>query len=136
MADVSVPHIGRKIERIRTIKGIKQETLANDIGVTQATISKIEQSETISDDKLEQIAIALGVSVDAIRNFSEDAAVNIIANTVNNHDQAASVFYNPTFNPIDKLLELFEENKKLYERLLESERQKNELLQAQLSKSA
>lgn len=33
-----------------------------------------------------------------------------------------------TFNPIDKWLEVLEENKKLYERLLESEREKVEIL--------
>ncbi|MET3978260.1 hypothetical protein ABIB62_000828 [Mucilaginibacter sp. UYP25] len=32
------------------------------------------------------------------------------------------------FNPMDKLLEVIEENKKLYERLLQAEKEKNELL--------
>jgi len=32
------------------------------------------------------------------------------------------------FNPMDKLLEVIEENKKLYERLLQAEREKIELL--------
>lgn len=36
--------------------------------------------------------------------------------------------YQCTFNPIEKLMEIIEENKKLYERLLASEREKIELL--------
>ena len=40
--------------------------------------------------------------------------------------------YRCTFNPLDKYIEAMEENKKLYERLLESEKQKNELLQGML----
>ena len=38
----------------------------------------------------------------------------------------------PTFNPIDKLVELFEENKNLYERLLKSEQEKVDLLKQQI----
>ncbi|MDR3697699.1 helix-turn-helix transcriptional regulator [Mucilaginibacter sp.] len=49
-------HIGRKIGRIRELKGIKQEVLAAELGVSQQSISRIEQSETIEDDKLKQIA--------------------------------------------------------------------------------
>lgn len=121
-------HIGRKIGRIREMRGIKQEALAAELGVSQQTVSRMEQSETIEDEVLEKVAKVLGVPAEAIKNFSEDAVINIIASTVNNHDQSASVFFYPTFNPIDKLMELVEENKKLYERLLASEKEKIELL--------
>lgn len=70
--------------------------------------------------------------MEGIKNFSEEAVFNIIGNTVNNHDNGSLFNYFPTFNPIDKLVELFEENKKLYERLLESEREKVELLKSKL----
>lgn len=135
-ANTGAPHLGRKIERIRTIKGIKQDVLAAQLGMSQGTLSKIEKSASVDDDKLKAIADAFEMSVDALKNFSEDALVNIIANTVNNHDQSASVFYSPTFNPIDKLVEVFEENRKLYERLLESERKKTEMLEKQLKGKA
>ena len=124
-------HIGRKITRIRELRGIKQEAIAMELGVSQQTISRMEASESVDADLLEKVAKVLGVPVEAIKNFSEEAVINIIANTVNNHDQSASVFYNPTFNPLDKLVELFEENKNLYERLLKAEQEKNELLKQQ-----
>ena len=91
---------------------------------------KIEQSETIEEDKLQQIAQVLGVTAETIKNFSEEAVINIISSTL--HDNAGSVNNNCTlnFNPLDKLLEVIEENKKLYERLLQSEREKVELLKA------
>jgi hypothetical protein len=44
------------------------------------------------------------------------------------------VYGNYHFNPIDKWIETIEENKKLYERLLQSEKEKNELLQSRLAK--
>lgn len=128
-------HIGRKIARIRELKGIKQEALAIELGVSQQTVSNFEKSEKIEDEVLEKIAKALGVPSDAIKNFSEEAVINIISSTL--HHTSGLVNYNPTFtfNPIDKWLEVIEENKKLYsekvellERLLASEKEKVELL--------
>lgn len=125
-------HIGRKISRIRELRGMKQEALASLMGVSQQAISKIEQSAEVEDLALEKIAQALGVTAEAIKNFSEEAVINIISSTL--HDNAGSVNNNCTltFNPIDKWLEVIEENKKLYERLLASEREKVELLKNQV----
>ncbi|QJD97734.1 helix-turn-helix transcriptional regulator [Mucilaginibacter robiniae] len=120
-------HLGRKISRIRELRGVKQEALANDLGVSQQSISRIEQSEHVEGETLNKIAQALGVTAEAIRNFSDDAVINIISSTL--HDNAGSVNNHCTlnFNPMDKLLEVIEENKKLYERLLASEKEKSEL---------
>jgi len=120
-------HIGRKISRIREIRGIKQEFLAGELGVSQQTISKIEQSEEVEDSMLEKIGKVLGVSVEAIKNFSEEAIFNIISNTFHNTSSdnstliASALNYQPTFNTIEKIVEL-------YERLLKSEQEKVELL--------
>ncbi|TWR31505.1 helix-turn-helix transcriptional regulator [Mucilaginibacter pallidiroseus] len=123
-------HIGRKISKIRELRGIKQEALAALLGISQQAISKIEQSEEVEDLALNKIAAALGVTPEAIKNFSEDAVLNIINNTFTSHDTSTlnAINFQPTFNPIDKLVEVFEENKKLYEQLLASEREKIELL--------
>jgi transcriptional regulator with XRE-family HTH domain len=122
-------HIGRNISRIREIRGMKQEALAIAIGVSQQYVSSIEGSETVDEERLQTIAEALGVSTEVIKNFSDEAVFNIIGNTVNNHDNASFFQYQPTFNPLDKLVESFEENKKLYERLVQAEKEKNEYLE-------
>ncbi|WP_142783750.1 helix-turn-helix domain-containing protein [Changchengzhania lutea] len=127
-------HIGRKISRIRELRGMKQETLAEALNISQQAVSKIEQTPEIEDDKLEEIAKILGVTKEGIENFSEEAVFNIIGNTVTNHDNSALFNYHPTFNPIDKLLESHEENKKLYERLLQAEQDKIEYLEKLLKK--
>ena len=124
---LKAPHIGRKIERIRELKGMKQETLASLVGVSQQTISRIEKSEEVDEAKLKQIADALQVSVDAIKNFNEEAIINYISNTNNNHDSAVNAIIYYQLSPVEKIAEL-------YERLLKSEREKNELLEAQLKK--
>jgi len=115
-------HIGRKISRIRELRGMKQEVLASELGVSQQTVSSMENRETIEKDLLGQVAKILGVTPEAIENFSEEAVLNIIGNTY--HDQSSSVNYQCTFNPLDKLLEIYEENKRLYERLLQAEKDK------------
>jgi len=121
-------HLGRKISRIRELRGMKQDALATELGISQQAVSKLEQSEEIEDSTLEKVAKVLGFTVEAIRSFSEETVINIISSTL--HDNAGSINNNCTlnFNPIDKLMEALEANKELYERLLASEREKVELL--------
>jgi len=123
-------HIGRKISRIRELRNMKQEALAAELNISQQAVSKIESSDKIEDEVLEKIAAALGVSAEGIKKFNEEAIFNIIGN--NYHDNSSSLQYQCTFNPIDKLIEVFEENKKLYEQLLASEKEKVELLKNQI----
>ena len=100
-------HIGRKISKVRELKGIKQETLASLMGVSQQAISKIEQSPDVEDLALEKIAQALGVTAEAIKNFTEEAVFNYFNNF---HDNSTGDFrHHCTFNPLDKLMELVEE---------------------------
>src|ERR1700759_2021457 len=122
-------HLGRKISKIRELKGIKQDALAFELGISQQAISKIEQAQDVEDEVLSKIAKVLGVTPEAIKNFSEEAVVNYF-NTFNDNstNNGAVYAFNSTFNPIDKLVEVYEENKKLYEQLLASEREKVELL--------
>ncbi|WP_412476764.1 helix-turn-helix domain-containing protein [Flavobacterium sp. TBRC 19031] len=109
-------HIGRNISRIRELRQMKQEALAQAIGVSQQTISAIENSESVEEDKLKQIAEALGVSSEAIKNFTEEAVFNYFTNF---YDSSTAQVNNNgcTFNPLDKVIEL-------YERLLEAEKDK------------
>lgn len=126
-------HVGRNISRIRELRDMKQEALAIAIGTTQQSISVIEGSESIDDEKLGKIAEALGVPAEVIRNFSDEAVFNIMGNTYHN-DSSSIKNHNCTFNPLDKLLEVVEKNEKLYERLVESEKEKAALLEKLLDK--
>ena len=115
--------IGQKIERIRTFRGIKQEYLASRLGISQPQVSKIEQQVEIEDELLKQIADILGVTPDVIKNFDEDKITYIINHQYNiyNNEIKDNATNNFVFNPIEKISEL-------YERLLTSEREKNELI--------
>mgnify|MGYP001606944881 CR=1 FL=1 len=100
-------HIGRKIEHIRLLKGMKQETLADLLDITQGAVSKIEQSENIDDNKLRSIAKALGVTADTIKYFDEDMLLGT-ANFYNTHFQDNATAVVNHINPVDKIVELYE----------------------------
>ncbi|MBO9585398.1 MAG: helix-turn-helix transcriptional regulator [Flavobacterium sp.] len=120
-------HIGRNISRIRELKDMKQEALAQALGLSQQAVSNIENSETVDEQRLIEIAKALDISVEAIKNFSEEAVLNIIGNTY--HDNGivnAGLNYGCTFNPLDKVVEL-------YERLVQAEKDKVEYLEKLLN---
>ncbi|GLU54940.1 helix-turn-helix domain-containing protein [Dyadobacter frigoris] len=120
-------HIGHKISRIRELRGLKQEALAFELKVSQQTVSKIEQSETVEEQILEQIAQILGVPVEGIKNFSEEAVFNIIGNSFSDNSSNNNN-YLCTINPLEKIIQLYDEKVALLERLLQSEREKIELL--------
>jgi len=119
-------HIGRNISRIRELKDMKQEALAQALGTNQQSISIIENSETVDEQKLIEIAKALDVSVEAIKNFSEEAVFNIIGNTFQDHGAITTGNYGCNFNPLDKVVEL-------YERLVQAEKDKVEYLEKLLN---
>jgi len=117
-------HIGRNISRIRELRGMKQEALAIAIGVSQQSVSNIEGSETVEEEKLKAIAEVLGVSAEAIKNYSDETVLN---NIQNNYEGSVihggpTVNHNCTFNPLDKVVEL-------YERLVQAEKEKVEYLE-------
>lgn len=124
-------HEGRNVKRLREILGIKQDTLATELGLSQQAISSLEQRESIDETILKDVAKVLKVPVQAIKNMTDDAGANFIntfnENSVNN--APLGNFPQCTFNPLDKYVEAVEEIKKLYERLVQVEREKVTLLE-------
>ena len=140
MNSTATPHIGRKISRIRELRGMKQEALAMELGISQQSVSHLEQSETLEDDKLDEVAKVLGITPEAIKNFSEEAVFNIISNTFNNNSNdnstliASSMNYQPKFNPLDKIIEQSDKIEELYKKLLQAEKDKNAYLEKLLDR--
>lgn len=114
---------GANVRRWREWRNINQDTLAEQIGVSQATLSSYEKKSKLDQDVLEKIAKVLSIPVEAITEIEDGASINIVANTFDN--QSSAVNWYPTFNPIDKIVEL-------YDRLLQSEKEKVEILQEAL----
>jgi transcriptional regulator with XRE-family HTH domain len=113
-------HHGRNIKRFREMLGIKQEALAQELGEdwSQRKVSLLEAKEEVDEALLQRIALVLKVPAEAIRNFDEETAM---VNIQNNYDNSAhnmnGAQYN--FNPIEKIMELYERMLKQQEVLVE-----------------
>ena len=124
MQENTIIHEGRNVKRLREILGIKQDALAIELGLSQQAVSALEQKEALDKDIIEKIAKVLKVPVEAIKNFNEEVT---LSNIQNNYEGAVinagpTIQYKCTFNPLDKMVEL-------YEALLKSEREKIVLLE-------
>lgn len=120
-------HQGRNIKRFREMMGIKQEALAYQLGDdwNQKRISLLEQKEEIEDSHLSQVAEVLKLPLEAFRNFDEEKALDIIANTFHKGSIICGKEDAQAFHPIEKLVQLHEEKIALYERML---REKDEMM--------
>lgn len=100
--------IGDKIKRIRDIKGLKQEEVAEMLNITPQAYSKVERNETKLDTaRLEEIAKIFKMSVEEIQQFDEknlffnnlqECKDSITINNITNH-------YNNDQTVVDSLLQ-------------------------------
>ena len=120
--DLPKRHIGRNIEKIRDYLGIKQTALASDTGFSQQEISMFEHQEDVDEDTLSKIAKGLGVTSEMIKNFDAERIIYQINHVTEKAFEQGSTAIFQQFNPIEKIVEL-------YERLLKSEREKIEILE-------
>jgi len=128
-------HLGRNVRHFRQESNLKQDELADRMGDpwTQKKISQLEAKAIIEDSILEQVARALEVSLEEIKEYSDAPIVN--NNIQNNYEgsntQGANVANNNlycTFNPLDKLVEAYEEIKRLNAELIKEKDEKIALL--------
>lgn len=114
--------------------GMKQEALAAELGEdwTQRRVSLLEAKEEIEPEILEQVAKVLKVPEQAIKSLDEEQAVNIISSTFNDHAIGYAQTYSPTFNPLDKVVQLYDEKIALYERMLKDKTEMIEKLEQML----
>ncbi len=84
------------------------------------TLSTYEKRSNLEPEVIEKIAKALDIPEEAITELGEATSINIFSGTW--QDNANCQNYNPTFNPLEKVVEL-------YERLLKAEQEKVAMLQ-------
>ncbi|UGU15391.1 helix-turn-helix domain-containing protein [Sinomicrobium kalidii] len=104
-------HRGRKVEKVRKLRGWTQSDLGDRMGITKQAVSKLEQSENISDEKLNEVAEALEVTFEGLRDFSEE---KVLYNTNNFYENsgvsATNIAANieTVNNPLKETIEMFE----------------------------
>jgi transcriptional regulator with XRE-family HTH domain len=104
-----------------------QAELGELLGITKQAISKMEQNEKLEDDKIKQVAEALGVTEEGLKNFTEEAVLYCTNNFYENCHVSAS-----NIGPISTVENLnhfsMEQAVKLFEELIKIEREKFESL--------
>ena len=112
-------HEGKNFKRIREILGLKQEAVGKKCpsNFSQQRISEFENMWTIPEPSLQELADALGVTVEFIRSFSEEKAIYYIQHNQNSSKQN-SLNHFPTItyeseSKIGKLLEKLIEDDKI-----------------------
>lgn len=115
-------HLGYNVQRLREILGMKQSALADNLGMSQQNISKLESSAEIAEETLIRLAEGLGINVELIKNFNEERAIYNISCNFSDH---AMLNNYPTFHPIEELKKLHEEKIILYERII---KEKDEMM--------
>ncbi|HLT87952.1 MAG TPA: helix-turn-helix transcriptional regulator [Sphingobacterium sp.] len=102
---------GEVVAKLRRMQGIKQEALGKmcPSNFSQQKISEFESQIVIEEPTLEELANALGVTVEFIKNFNDD---NAIYNIQHNHDfkenAVAHQNHQPIFNENPNLTSLLE----------------------------
>ena len=124
-------HQGANVSKIRRYEGMKQITLAEELGVSQQFVSQLEQQRITGKDYLEKIASTLKVAPEVIENMEETpVSVVIENNNFENGSINSGIGYAPEYNdqrtihPVEKIIELSKENASLYERMMVNEKEK------------
>lgn len=121
--------IGNNIRTIRELRGMKQSALAQSLGFTQQRLSLIEKKKAIDPGLLSRIADALAVPSSLIQQLNPDALLTFIQFMHSIYEIPAVNKTRSAFELLHKIDEMFRENKRLAQRLLEMEKQHTTLLQ-------
>lgn len=70
-------YVGEKIRKIRTLKGLSQDSIARSLSISQVAYSDIENNKSqITLNRLEKIGTILGMEVQDILTFDDKQIFN------------------------------------------------------------
>lgn len=113
--------IGKNIRKLREIKGYSQEYMAHELNINQASYAKLENSSTkITVDRLFAISKLLETDVADILELNKQTIFN------QNNNTTANAFAN--------VENLHQENREVYEKLIQAKDEQIVLLKELLAK--
>lgn len=130
-----IPHQGKNAKLFRETKGIKQEAIAIELDITQQAVSQLEKRQELDDEVIKVYARVVGIDEYFIRNMVDDSLLEgstyFYDHSIQNKNVSTQTL---TFNPLDKLVELYSEKDQLYERMLSEKEKVNSYLEKALDK--
>lgn len=139
---ISVHH-GHIIRRLRVNKGLNQQDLGTNVGLSQQSISDYEKKRVIEDEILARFAKYFKIPLEDLKEMEEDKPSMFIENNVfetSGNSTSNNLGYNETegsYNttnncPIEKIAQLYEDKITLLNLLLKDEKEKVGLLEKQV----
>ena len=127
-------HVSEKIRSIRDMKGISQDYVASQLGMTQTNYSKIERGDVkeITVARLEKIAKVLEVTPGDILNFDEKQVFNSTFNNQGGGYSGNIMYIKESF---DRERQQYEARVKHLEETVDWERQQSEARLKQLEET-
>tara|TARA_Y100000588_G_C14228054_1_gene914013 strand:- start:831 stop:1196 length:366 start_codon:yes stop_codon:yes gene_type:complete len=117
--------IGKKIRKVRELKGYSQEYMAGELGISQKTYSNIETDQAkVHFNRLEEISVILEISLIELLSFDDK--------NVFNNKFHYKVENNQNYVLSDRID--FEHERKAYKKHIEHLEKENDFLRQQLDK--
>ena len=113
------------IRKVRLILGFKQDTIAKALGIRQSTYTKMETGMIkVGEDKLTEIASALGVSEEVIKDLDKHLVFIHNIETQNGGNLQEQVNYYASMNEMERThyearINQLEEENKFLKKLIE-----------------
>ena len=105
-------NIGDNIRKLRELRGLSQENVASDLGMSPTGFGKIERNEvSITIDKLTKVAKVLDTSIETILDFDDKT---VFIKNLNPKINKQFGQYSP-INDFDEIRKLYEKQIKLLE---------------------
>lgn len=77
--------IGKKIKKLRELRNLTQDYMAEQLGISQSGYSKMEAGEVdIPFSRIEEISKVLGLNPEDIMMFNENMVFNVMHNQTGN----------------------------------------------------
>lgn len=130
-------HQGKNVKLFRETKGIKQEAIAIELNITQQAVSQLEKRRELDDETIAVYAKVVGIDEYFIRNMVDESLLegsNYFYDQSSQNRDYSTQTQNLTFNPLDKLVEVYSEKDELYERMLLEKEKVNNYLEKALDK--
>lgn len=120
-------NVGKKIERIRSLRGMTQAQLGEKLGgISKQAVSKMEQSESLDEDRLKEVAQALGVTPDGLKKFNEETVLYCTANFYEGSYSVNTNINTIVNDPVEKIIEIYEKRlQQVKQEVIEALKNKN-----------